>query len=160
MKALIPGSFDPPTLGHLDIINRSIEIFHEILIGVVTNPSKKTLFSSEDRVEMLMNNLNSEKATKVEVKSFDGLLVDFAKAENVDVIVKGVRAMTDFDYEFQMAQVNKDLDGLETLFVPAKPEYGYVSSSLVKEIFRLDGDVSSFVTKAVSYTHLTLPTKA
>ena len=149
MKALIPGSFDPPTLGHLDIINRSIEIFHEILIGVVTNPSKKTLFSSEDRVEMLMNNLNSEKATKVEVKSFDGLLVDFAKAENVDVIVKGVRAMTDFDYEFQMAQVNKDLDGLETLFVPAKPEYGYVSSSLDKEIFRLDGDVSSFVTKGV-----------
>ncbi len=149
MKALIPGSFDPPTLGHLDIINRSIEIFHEILIGVVTNPSKKTLFSSEDRVEMLMNNLNSEKTTKVEVKSFDGLLVDFAKAENVDVIVKGVRAMTDFDYEFQMAQVNKDLDGLETLFVPAKPEYGYVSSSLVKEIFRLDGDVSSFVTKGV-----------
>ncbi len=149
MKALIPGSFDPPTLGHLDIINRSIEIFHEILIGVVTNPSKKTLFSSEDRVEMLMNNLNSEKATKVEVKSFDGLLVDFAKAENVDVIVKGVRAMTDFDYEFQMAQVNKDLDGLETLFVPAKPEYGYVSSSLVKEIFRLNGDVSSFVTKGV-----------
>ena len=149
MKALIPGSFDPPTLGHLDIINRSIDIFHEILIGVVTNPSKKTLFSSEDRVEMLMNNLNSEKATKVEVKSFDGLLVDFAKTENVDVIVKGVRAMTDFDYEFQMAQVNKDLDGLETLFVPAKPEYGYVSSSLVKEIFRLDGDVSSFVTKAV-----------
>ncbi len=149
MKALIPGSFDPPTLGHLDIINRSIEILHEVLIGVVTNPSKKTLFSSEDRVEMLMNNLNSEKATKVEVKSFDGLLVDFAKAENVDVIVKGVRAMTDFDYEFQMAQVNKDLDGLETLFVPAKPEYGYVSSSLVKEIFRLDGDVSSFVTKAV-----------
>ena len=149
MKALIPGSFDPPTLGHLDIINRSIEIFNEVLIGVVTNPSKKTLFSSEDRVEMLMNNLNSEKATKVEVKSFDGLLVDFAKAENVDVIVKGVRAMTDFDYEFQMAQVNKDLDGLETLFVPAKPEYGYVSSSLVKEIFRLDGDVSSFVTKGV-----------
>ena len=149
MKALIPGSFDPPTLGHLDIINRSIEIFHEVLIGVVTNPSKKTLFSSEDRVEMLMSNLNSEKTTKVEVKSFDGLLVDFAKAENVDVIVKGVRAMTDFDYEFQMAQVNKDLDGLETLFVPAKPEYGYVSSSLVKEIFRLDGDVSSFVTKGV-----------
>ena len=149
MKALIPGSFDPRTLGHLDIINRSIEIFNEVLIGVVTNPSKKTLFSSEDRVEMLMNNLNSEKATKVEVKSFDGLLVDFAKAENVDVIVKGVRAMTDFDYEFQMAQVNKDLDGLETLFVPAKPEYGYVSSSLVKEIFRLDGDVSSFVTKGV-----------
>ena len=149
MKALIPGSFDPPTLGHLDIIYRSIDIFHEILIGVVTNPSKKTLFSSEDRVEMLVNNLNSEKTTKVQVKSFDGLLVDFAKIENVDVIVKGVRAMTDFDYEFQMAQVNKDLDGLETLFVPAKPEYGYVSSSLVKEIFRLDGDVSSFVTKGV-----------
>jgi len=149
MKALIPGSFDPPTLGHLDIIQRSLDTFEHILIGVVTNPSKKAMFSTEDRVEMLTNNIQIDKSTKVEVKKFDGLLVDFAKKENVDVIVKGVRAMTDFDYEFQMAQVNKDLDGLETLFVPAKPEYGYVSSSLVKEIFRLDGDVSSFVPKGV-----------
>ena len=149
MKALIPGSFDPPTLGHLDIIQRSLDTFEHILIGVVTNPSKKAMFSTEDRVEMLTNNIQIHKSTKVEVKKFDGLLVDFAKKENVDVIVKGVRAMTDFDYEFQMAQVNKDLDGLETLFVPAKPEYGYVSSSLVKEIFRLDGDVSSFVPKGV-----------
>ena len=149
MKALIPGSFDPPTLGHLDIIQRSLDTFEDILIGVVTNPSKKAMFSTEDRVEMLTNNIQIDKSTKVEVKKFDGLLVDFAKKENVDVIVKGVRAMTDFDYEFQMAQVNKDLDGLETLFVPAKPEYGYVSSSLVKEIFRLGGDVSSFVPEKV-----------
>ena len=98
---------------------------------------------------MLLKNTYPKKPSTVEVKSFNGLLVEFAKAENVDVIVKGVRAMTDFDYEFQMAQVNKDLDGLETLFVPAKPEYGYVSSSLVKEIFRLGGDVSSFVPEKV-----------
>ena len=98
---------------------------------------------------MLLENTYPKKPSTVEVKSFNGLLVEFAKAENVDVIVKGVRAMTDFDYEFQMAQVNKDLDDLETLFVPAKPEYGYVSSSLVKEIFRLGGDVSSFVPEKV-----------
>ncbi len=149
MKALIPGSFDPPTLGHLDIIHRSIDTFDKVLIGVVTNPSKETMFSSEERVNMLLENTYPKKPSTVEVKSFNGLLVEFAKAENVDVIVKGVRAMTDFDYEFQMAQVNKDLDGLETLFVPAKPEYGYVSSSLVKEIFRLGGDVSSFVPEKV-----------
>ena len=149
MKALIPGSFDPPTLGHLDIIHRSIDTFDKVLIGVVTNPSKETMFSSEERVDMLLKNTYPKKPSTVEVKSFNGLLVEFAKAENVDVIVKGVRAMTDFDYEFQMSQVNKDLDGLETLFVPAKPEYGYVSSSVVKEIFRLGGDVSSFVPEKV-----------
>ena len=149
MKVLIPGSFDPPTLGHLDIINRSIAIFDKVLIGVVTNPSKEAMFSSKDRIEMLVENIDLTKNSSVEVKNFEGLLVNFAKNEKVDVIVKGVRAMTDFDYEFQMAQVNKELDGLETLFVTAKPEYGYVSSSLVKEIFILGGDVSSFVSQNV-----------
>jgi len=149
MKVLIPGSFDPPTFGHLDIIHRCIEIFNELIIGVVSNPSKQTMFESSIRIKMLNENIAVEKSTKLEVKAFDGLLVEFAKLENIDVIVKGVRAMTDFDYEFQMAQVNKDLDELETLFVPAKPEYGYISSSLVKEVYSLGGDVSNFIPKTV-----------
>ena len=97
--------------------------------------------------QMIEDNINSKDLYSVEI--FEGLLVDFARENEVQAIVKGVRAMTDFDYEFQMAQVNKTLDGLETLFVPAKPEYGYVSSSLVKEIHRLGGDVSSFVPSSV-----------
>ena len=149
MKVLIPGSFDPPTFGHLDIIHRCIEIFDEVVIGVVSNQSKNTMFESGKRIKMLNENIDIEKSAKLEVKAFDGLLVEFAKLENIDVIVKGVRAMTDFDYEFQMAQVNKDLDGLETLFVPAKPEYGYISSSLVKEVYSLGGDVSNFIPKTV-----------
>ena len=149
MKVLIPGSFDPPTFGHLDIIHRCIEIFDEVVIGVVSNPSKEAMFESGVRIKMLNENIVVGKSIKLEVKAFDGLLVEFAKLESIDVIVKGVRAMTDFDYEFQMAQVNKDLDELETLFVPGKPEYGYISSSLVKEVYRLGGDVSNFIPQTV-----------
>ena len=149
MKVLIPGSFDPPTFGHLDIIRRCIEIFDEVMIGVVSNPDKQPMFTSSIRVEMLKENILVEKLTNVTVKEFDGLLVEFAKQEKIDFIVKGVRAMTDFDYEFQMAQVNKDLDTLETLFIPGKPEYGYISSFLVKELYRLGGDVSSFIPNTV-----------
>ena len=149
MKVLIPGSFDPPTFGHLDIIHRCIEIFDEVMIGVVSNPNKHPMFVSSIRIEMLKENILVEKQTNVMVKEFDGLLVEFAKQEKIDFIVKGVRAMTDFDYEFQMAQVNKDLDTLETLFIPGKPEYGYISSSLVKELYRLGGDVSSFIPNTV-----------
>ena len=147
MKVLIPGSFDPPTFGHLDVIHRSINTFSEVLIGVISNPSKDHMFDGETRKLMIEENI--EPSSTIEVKVFEGLLVDFARENNIEAIVKGVRAMTDFDYEFQMAQVNKELDGLETLFVPAKPEYGYVSSSLVKEIFRLGGDVASFVPSSV-----------
>ena len=149
MKVLIPGSFDPPTFGHLDIIRRCIEIFDEVMIGVVSNPDKQPMFASSIRVEMLKENILVENLTNITVKEFDGLLVEFAKQEKIDFIVKGVRAMTDFDYEFQMAQVNKDLDTLETLFIPGKQEYGYISSSLVKELYRLGGDVSSFIPNTV-----------
>ena len=148
MKVLIPGSFDPPTFGHLDVIHRSINIFEDVLIGVISNPSKEPMFDGATRKLMIEENLEPSNSP-VEIKVFEGLLVDFAKQNEIEAIVKGVRAMTDFDYEFQMAQVNKELDRLETLFVPAKPEYGYVSSSLVKEIFRLGGDVTSFVPSSV-----------
>ena len=132
MKILIPGSFDPPTNGHIDVITRCLKVFDEVLVGVIVNPSKESLFSTETRTEMLNEVFNENK--NVTVKSFEGLLVDFAKENKVDAIVKGLRAMTDFDYELQMAQMNFNLADFETIFIPTSPEYGYVSSSLVKEI--------------------------
>ena len=147
MKILIPGSFDPPTNGHIDVINRCSKIFNEILVGVVVNPSKDSLFSRDDRSLMLEEIFNDNK--NIKIMSFEGLLVDFASKNSVDAIVKGLRAMTDFDYEFQMAQANSTLAGYETIFIPSSPEFGYLSSSMVKEIHYLGGDVSSLVPKEV-----------
>ena len=143
MKVLIPGSFDPPTNGHIDVITRCLKVFDEVLVGVIVNPSKDSLFSTDIRSEMLTEIFNENK--NITIKSFEGLLVDFAKENNVNAIVKGLRAMTDFDYEFQMAQMNFNLADFETIFVPASPEYGYVSSSLVKEIHTYGGDVNELV---------------
>ena len=148
MKILIPGSFDPPTYGHIDVIRRCLKIFDEVLVGVIVNPSKESLFSTETRTEML-NEVFSENKN-VTVKSFEGLLVDFAKENKVNAIVKGLRAMTDFDYELQMAQMNFNLADFETMFIPTSPEYGYVSSSLVKEIHSYGGDVTELVPENVS----------
>ncbi len=147
MKILIPGSFDPPTNGHIDVINRCSKIFSEIIVGVVVNPSKDSLFTRNERSEML-ENIFQEKEN-ITVESFEGLLVDFASKNSVDAIVKGLRAMTDFDYEFQMAQANSTLAGYETIFIPSSPEYGYLSSSMVKEIHSYGGDVSSLVPSEV-----------
>ena len=127
MKVLIPGSFDPPTNGHIDVISRCAKVFDEVLVGVIVNPSKKSLLSTETR-ELMLNEILSE-TTNITIKTFEGLLVDFAKDNDVKAIVKGLRAMTDFDYEFQMAQMNSNLADFETIFIPASPEYGYVSSS-------------------------------
>ncbi len=143
MKVLIPGSFDPPTNGHIDVIKRCLDVFDEVLVGVIVNPSKESLFSTDTRSEMLSEIFNENK--NITIKSFEGLLVDFAKKNNVKAIVKGLRAMTDFDYEFQMAQMNFNLADFETIFIPASPEYGYVSSSLVKEIHSYGGDVNELV---------------
>ena len=148
MKILIPGSFDPPTNGHIDVITRCLKVFDEVLVGVIVNPSKESLFSTEVRSEMLNEVFSKNK--NVTVKSFEGLLVDFAKDNNVNAIVKGLRAMTDFDYELQMAQMNFNLADFETIFIPTSPEYGYVSSSLVKEIHSYGGDVTELVPENVS----------
>ncbi len=148
MKILIPGSFDPPTNGHIDVITRCLKVFDEVLVGVIVNPSKESLFSTEIRTDML-NEVFSENKN-VTVKSFEGLLVDFAKENKVNAIVKGLRAMTDFDYELQMAQMNFNLADFETMFIPTSPEYGYVSSSLVKEIHSYGGDVTELVPENVS----------
>jgi pantetheine-phosphate adenylyltransferase len=143
MKVLIPGSFDPPTNGHIDVIKRCAKVFDEVLVGVVVNPSKKSLFTTETR-KLMLNEIFSE-TTNISIKTFEGLLVDFAKVSGVKAIVKGLRVMTDFDYEFQMAQMNSNLADFETIFIPASPEYGYVSSSMVKEIDSYGGDVSKLV---------------
>ena len=147
MKVLIPGSFDPPTNGHIDVISRCAKVFDEVLVGVVVNPSKKSLLSTETR-ELMLNEIFSETGNII-IKTFKGLLVDFAKDNDVKTIVKGLRAMTDFDYEFQMAQMNSNLADFETIFIPASPEYGYVSSSMVKEIDSYGGDISKLVPKNV-----------
>ena len=126
----------------------NFKVFDEVLVGVIVNPSKESLFSTETRTKMLNEVFNENK--NVTVKSFEGLLVDFAKENKVDAIVKGLRAMTDFDYELQMAQMNFNLADFETMFIPTSPEYGYVSSSLVKEIHSYGGDVTELVPENVS----------
>jgi pantetheine-phosphate adenylyltransferase len=146
--ALVPGSFDPPTNGHLDVIERCVGIFDEIIVGVIGNPSKSPLFDEVERVEMLTDLCSQW--DNVRVGSFGGLLVDYAKEVGADVVVKGLRAMTDFDYEFQMSQMNRHLSGIVTLFVATKPEYGYLSSSLVKEVSRLGGTIDALVPAGVA----------
>ena len=147
MKVLIPGSFDPPTNGHIEVIKRASNVFDEVFVGVVVNPQKNPMFEVGEREKMLSEIFDG--ITNIKVESFEGLLVDFAKEMKINAIVKGLRAMTDFDYEFQMAQMNFNLADFETIFIPASPEYGYVSSSMVKEIYSYGGDVSALVPSVV-----------
>lgn len=146
--ALCPGSFDPPTNGHIDVIERCLDVFERVVVGVIHNPSKSPLFSAEERVGILKELLSDQ--SRVEVGSFEGLLVDYAKTVDARVIVKGLRAVTDFDYEFQMAQMNYELANMDTMFVATSPAYSYLSSSLVKEVARLGGNVDSLVPPLVS----------
>lgn len=148
ISCLVPGSFDPPTKGHLDIIERCAGIFDRVIVAVVANPSKKPLFSEDERKDLLTECVAPW--SNVEVDSFTGLLVDFAAVKGADIIVKGLRAMTDFDYEIQMSQMNRHLSGIVTMFVATKPEYGYLSSSLVKQVAGLGGAVDSLVPDQVA----------
>jgi pantetheine-phosphate adenylyltransferase len=142
-RAACPGSFDPVTNGHIYIISRAAALFDEVVVAVGVNKSKNRLFSAEERIEML------EEACapfdNVSVASFDGLLTDFCREHHVVAIVKGLRAVSDFDYELQMAQMNSSLADIETVFVPTSPEYSFLASSLVKEVATFGGDVSSLV---------------
>lgn len=143
-RAVCPGSFDPVTLGHLDIVGRAAKLFDEVVVGVGVNASKSRLFSAEERIAMLERACSG--LDNVRVLSFAGLLTDFCVANDVHAIVKGLRAGGDFEYELQMAQMNASLAaGVETVFVPTSPAYSFVASSLVKEVARFGGDVSSFV---------------
>ena len=143
LTALCPGTFDPVTNGHLDIVRRAAALFDRVVVAVIENPSKEPLFPAEERVGMLQEAVAD--LGKVEVDSFSGLLVDYAGRKGIGIIVKGLRAVTDFDYELQMAQMNRQLSGVETCFVPTSPNWSYLSSSLVKEIARYGGDVSGLV---------------
>jgi pantetheine-phosphate adenylyltransferase len=145
--ALCPGTFDPVTNGHLDIIGRASRRFDQLVVGVLDNPSKAPLFSVEERVAMLK--AVTADLDGVEVASFSGLLVDFAEFRGIGTIVKGLRAVSDFDYELQMAQMNHRLRGVETFFMSTDPNWSYLSSSLVREVARFGGDVSSLVPDVV-----------
>jgi pantetheine-phosphate adenylyltransferase len=142
-RAVCPGSFDPVTNGHLDIVGRASRLFDEVIIGVLINQHKTGLFTIEERIEMLRE--VTSPYGNVRVESFRGLLVDFCRAQHAAVVVKGLRAVSDFDYELQMAQMNIGLSGVETLFMPTNPLYSFLSSSLVKEVAKWGGDVSPHV---------------
>lgn len=143
-RALYSGSFDPVTLGHLDIIKRAANVFDEVIVAVLNNQAKNPLFSVQERVNMLEE--TTKEFPNVRVTSFQGLLVDFAKRENVNVIVRGLRAITDFEYELQMAQTNHELlPEVDTMFLTTNILYSYVSSTIVKEVASYQGDVSHFV---------------
>jgi pantetheine-phosphate adenylyltransferase len=148
--ALCPGSFDPVTLGHLDIIERTARHFDVVIVAVIRNPQKtQSLFSLEERQQMLKE--GTAHLPNVKIEFFKGLLVEFARDHGADAIVKGLRAVSDFDYELQMAQMNQQLTDIDTFFISTSPQYSFLSSSLVREVARFGGDVSSMVPKHVAH---------
>ena len=147
--AVYPGSFDPITNGHLDIIERAVSIFDKLIIAVLENPRKSSLFSVEERIAMIRDAV-SEKKLPVQIDSFSGLLIDYLKKKKARVIIRGLRAVSDFEYEFQLALMNRNLDGnIETVFLMTDEVNSYLSSNIVKEVAALGGDISKFVTPLV-----------
>jgi pantetheine-phosphate adenylyltransferase len=141
---IYPGSFDPITYGHLDIIQRSSKLFDRLIVAVLSNPQKKPLFTVDDRIEMIRQSVNN--VPNIEIDSFSGLLIDFARLKQARVIIKGLRAVSDFEYELQMALMNKKLDErIETIFIMTSSKYSYLSSSIVKEVSSFGGCVASLV---------------
>jgi pantetheine-phosphate adenylyltransferase len=148
-RAIYPGSFDPVTNGHLDVIERARKLFDEVIVAVAHNDEKQALFSLKERLDLLGE--TAGKIDNVRIAKFKGLLVDFAKAEKAGAVIRGLRAVSDFEFEFQMALMNRKLDAaVETIFLMPKEEYTYLSSRIVKEIARLGGDISSFVPACVA----------
>jgi len=139
--ALCPGSFDPPTNGHVDVIERVIAVFDDIVVAVVDNPSKESLFSTEERMSLLKELFGD----RARIGSFSGLLVEYAAEVGADVVIKGLRTVDDYEYEMQMAQMNSHLSGMETVFMATKSDWSFISSSLVKEVARLGGSISGLV---------------
>lgn len=147
-SAVYPGSFDPPTLGHLDVLGRAAGLFERVTVAVLVNPDKRGLFPVDERLAFLR-----EAATawpNVVVDAFSGLLVDYCSAHGIRAVVKGLRTVADYDYEQPMAHMNRSLTGVETVFLTARPEFSFVSSSLVKQVAGLGGDVRPFVPPAVA----------
>ncbi len=148
--AVCPGSFDPTTNGHVDIIGRAAGLADRVTVAVLVNATKDGLFAMEERLEVLREVVAAGGHSNVDVASFSGLLVDFCRRVRADSVVKGIRAVSDFDYELKMAQLNRSLSGIETVFVPTSTEYSFLSSSLVKQVARLGGDVSALVPPGVA----------
>lgn len=146
-RAVCPGSFDPVTYGHIDIVGRAAKQYDEVVVAVLNNINKRGLFTVDEKLDMLSE--GTEDFGNVAVAQFDGLLVEFCRANGIDTIVRSLRSVSDFDYELQIAQMNYRLSGVETVFMTANPQYSFLSSSLVREIAQHDGDVSSLVTPYV-----------
>lgn len=142
-RAVCPGSFDPVTNGHMDIVHRASTLFDEVVVAVGVNKSKNRLFTAEERIAMLREACQG--FDNVRVEGFEGLLTTFCRDHGIHAIVKGLRAVSDFDYELQMAQMNSSLTDIETVFIPTSPEYSFLASSLVKEVATFGGDVSSLI---------------
>ena len=148
-RAIYPGSFDPVTHGHLDVVERARKLFDEVIVAVADNDEKSPLFTLEERLDLLRQTLG--KINNVRIAHFSGLLVDFARQQQASAVIRGLRAISDFEFEFQMALMNRKLEGnVETMFLMPKEEYTYLSSRIVKEIARLGGDVSKFVAAPVA----------
>ena len=148
-RAIYPGSFDPLTLGHVDVIERALRLFDEVVVAAAPSEGKGPLFQIDERLELIRESLSGEK--RIKVKKLDGLLVDFVTAEKAQVIVRGLRAVSDFEFEFQMALMNRRLaPEVETIFLMPKEDYSYISSRIVKEVARLGGDVSGVVPPSVA----------
>jgi len=148
VDVVCPGSFDPVTHGHLDVIRRAADRFDRVVVAVVGNPNKQGLFSIPERIALIEEQLVA--VTNVTVEAFEGLLVDFCRNRGIGLVCKGLRGVADFEYEQQMAQMNRHIDGLDTVFLPTGPEHAYLSSSLVKEVARLGGDITGTVPEAVA----------
>jgi pantetheine-phosphate adenylyltransferase len=148
LTVVCPGSFDPVTNGHLDVFARASRLFENVIVAVMVNRNKQGLFSSQERIDMVKETVAH--LPNVKVEGFEGLLADFCKQRDIGAIVKGLRAVSDFDYEIGMAQLNRGLTSVETLFIATNPEFGYLSSSVVKDVASFQGEVSGLVPPAVA----------
>jgi pantetheine-phosphate adenylyltransferase len=149
VRAIFPGSFDPITNGHLDVIGRGLKLFDELIIAVGRSPIKNQLFTPEERVEMISEIIRQRKMKGVSVESFDGLTVEYATQKKADVILRGLRSLTDVQYEFQLAMTNRAVAGIETVFVMTSEQYGFTSSTLIREVASLGGDLSNLIPQNV-----------
>jgi pantetheine-phosphate adenylyltransferase len=149
VRAIFPGSFDPITNGHLDVIERGIKLFDELIIAVGRSPVKNQLFTPEERVEMISELIDQKKMPGVSVESFEGLTVEYAARKKADVILRGLRSLTDVQYEFQLAMTNRAVAGIETVFIMTSEQYGFTSSTLIREIASFGGDLSNLIPKSI-----------
>jgi pantetheine-phosphate adenylyltransferase len=153
VRAIFPGSFDPLTNGHLDVIERGTKLFDELIVAVGRSPVKNQLFTPEERVHMIVELFEARNMSCVSVESFEGLTVEYAARKKADVILRGLRSLTDVQYEFQLAMTNRAVAGIETIFIMTSEQFGFTSSTLIREIASLGGDLSNLIPKNI-YEHL------